>query len=161
MNEYFEVKKSNIHGMGLFCKKNVPIHSIFHLSISRPTTFDSTYVKNQYILDYYVPQNIEEADCLINNRVKKTDSIKLHPDVFNKKYVRCSDIMMYANDLAWPAKNQHQYDTNCQKNHMDMVLVFSNDNQRIVTGVACRILKSIQAGEECGNTYGYEYWLND
>ena len=112
------------------------------------------------MLDYYVPRECRHGGtCIVGDSVVSYNEIwdELHPMVFEERVVRCQDIFMRANDLAWPAKSLRVYNRNMARNKLQMMLVISAETKRIV-GVAVCATRDIDIGEECGNVYGYEFW---
>ena len=165
MDIFFEVKLSPIHGLGLFCKKPVKKDTLFHIETSRPTKQNVTHKKDTYILDYYIhPDAYEEGKCVIGHKIFSYQDIwsSLHPSTFEEMYVTSKDISMRSNDLVWPVKNEIEYNKNIdKKNHLEMLLVLSEGYNKKIEGVAIRVLKDLYPGEECGNTYGYDFWMEE
>ena len=165
MDIFFEVKQSPIHGLGLFCKKTVKKNTVFHIETSRPTKQNITHKKDTYILDYYVnPYAYYEGKCVIGHKITSYRNIwtSLHSSVFNEMYVTSKDISMRSNDLVWPSVSEIEYNKQIDsKNHLEMLLVLSEGYNKKIEGVAIRVIKDIYPGEECGNTYGYNFWVEE
>jgi len=165
MDIFFEVKPSQIHGMGLFCKNFVKKDTIFHINISRPRKSSLNFCNNKYVLDYYITNDcFDYGQCVIGNKITYYKDIwdKLHPSVFEEKCVISDDISMMCNDKIWPVKNEIQYNKRIDIiNNLEMLLVLSEGDNKRIEGVAIRVLKDTFKGEECGNTYGYAFWKNN
>lgn len=160
VDDWFEVKPSSIHGKGLFAKKQIPQNTLFILNTSRPTIIDSSHAPNTYLLQHFITRENINSPCILNNKPIPLKSIwhEMHEDVFNNKNVRCRDDFMFANDLAWPAKNARGYNSNCHKNNIEFLLIFSDVIPRNITGICARTLKDILPNHEAGIVYGFNFW---
>tara|TARA_Y100000746_G_scaffold228800_1_gene237424 strand:+ start:1332 stop:1901 length:570 start_codon:yes stop_codon:yes gene_type:complete len=165
MDTCFEVKTSKIHGLGLFCKRHVKKNSIFYIETSRPRSQAINFKENTYLLDYYIEDScFNEGECIVGNKITRYKDIwaSLDPSVFKKKYVTSNDIAMWCNDKVWPVKNEFEYNERKDTiNNLEMLLVLSDGQMKTITGVAIRVLQNIYGGEECGNTYGYNFWVEE
>ena len=63
---------------------------------------------------------------------------------------------MKANDLAWPASDENEYEARSERNAMELVLNFDDAGRPI--GVMALFNRNVPRGEEIGVTYGYGYW---
>ena len=160
VDDYFEVKPSSIHGRGLFAKQKIPKNTLFLLHTSRPTTIDSSYAPNTYLLQHFITEDNIDSPCILEEKVINLKSIwhELHENVFKNKNVRCRDDFMFANDLGWPAENAYSYNLNCNKNNIEFLLIFSNMTPRTIIGTGARTLKDIWPHQEAGIVYGFDFW---
>lgn len=154
MEECFEVRRSAVHGDGLFATRDIPKNTIFDIEVSRSRKARHTYSRDSYILDYYSTD--ATSLCVQSGRIVEICSLaNLEPTVFTPRFVSCKHMAMKANDLAWPAKSSTKYLSQAErKNKMCLLLEIS---ARVIAVKACMI-DDIQQGEEVGNTYGYSFW---
>lgn len=159
MEEYFEIRQSKIHGFGMFCIRDVSKNSLFPICVSRARKSFRTHSPNSYALNFFVNKDCLSSECVFNGQIHRFSDFNLDDRVFEEKYVISSDISMYANDMAWPSHSESEYEHSCdQKNNIELMLVLGKGDRKNINGVVCRITNEIYAGEECGNTYGYEFW---
>jgi hypothetical protein len=157
--DYFYVNTSRIHGQGLFAKRAIPENACFFVDTCRPTRTTSSHAPNTYVLNYYLTAQNKISSCIANNQIRQVQSIwhELHQDMCTPLFVRCRDMFMHANDLAWPSKDEYEYDSSDQ-NKIEWILVLSDMYPRKIIGVAARVLQPIALHEECGVSYGFDFW---
>ena len=159
MEKKFCIRESNIHGKGLYSSTFIPKNTLFDVAISRPRSYDYTYSANSYILDYYISEH-NSIHCIQDGHVKQIHELNnINDDAFIPRYVTCNHISMIANDLAWPAISENEYEKQTCKNKICLLLEFSSKSRlSSIIGVKVCVTQDIFQDEEVGNSYGYGFW---
>lgn len=160
MEKKFYICESNVHGKGLYSRSFIPKNTLFDVDVSRPRKSDYTYSNDTYILDYYLCGD-ESVHCIQGGCVKKVSALNnISEDAFVPRYVTCTHISMIANDLAWPATSEEEYETHAYKNKICLLLELSSKcKNNFITSVKVCVTQDIYENEEVGNSYGYGFWV--
>lgn len=159
MENDFKVQCSQLHGKGLFAKRDIHANTIYIIETSRPRQQDFSFVPNTYILDYFLPNS--DNYCIQSNKLVEVSTLQnIHPHSFTPRFVGCDHLCMMANDLAWPATSEKDYEKNVEKNKICLLLEFSNTATPNIIGIKIYVTQDIKKNEEVGNSYGYDFWTS-
>lgn len=160
MEKKFCIRHSDVHGKGLYSCTFIPKNTLFDVDVSRPRKHDYTYSDDTYILDYYICKD-QCVHCIQDGNVKKVSAlVNVRESVFIPRYVTCNHISMIANDLAWPAISEDEYEKQVGRNKICLLLeLSSNSYNNSIIGVKACVTQDIYENEEVGNSYGYGFWV--
>ena len=161
MEKKFCIRESKVHGKGLYSCAFIPKNTLFNVDVSRPRKYDYTYSYDTYILDYYICKD-QCVHCIQDGNVKEvSDAMNISQTAFIPRYVTCNHISMIANDLAWPAISENEYEKQVSRNKICLLLeLSSNSYNNSIIGVKACVTQDIYENEEVGNSYGYGFWVS-
>lgn len=156
----FQVGRSRIRGAGegLFTTRKVAAGELFRVEHSRRRGVPMC-APDKESLSFSVSDDVEaSAPCCFMGRPTTYAALGAPSTPAAWVHARREYILMKANDLAWPAPDEVEYNRQSVRNAMELVLDF--DRARRPVGVMALMNRDVAPGEEVGVTYGYGYWVH-